>query len=119
MTKEEIRRRLLAGETLDSILPFRSGQECEIFKAENFALGDEVIYVPDIYLNEIPVDEDLSKDEDWINYSIENCYTGNDILNDCGGNEELARRVFNFIDWQHPSSAANELEDDIKEEEEQ
>ena len=60
MTISEARTRLLAGETMDSIFRFRPGQECMIFKAEAFSPSDEIIYIPDIALNEFPVDIDLS-----------------------------------------------------------
>lgn len=110
MTKEECRSRLMAGEALDSILRFRPGQDCMIFKADALGLGDEIVYVPDIELNGIPVDKDLSGDADGILDVLGYCYTGNDFLELCGGNTEHAEELFNFVDWQHPSSGVVDLE---------
>ena len=42
-----------------------------------------------------------------LNYEIENvlnnCYTGNDFMTECSGYEDLARELFDFVDWQHPN----------------
>ena len=109
MTKQEIRNHLLAGENLDSILHFVDGQECMIFKVsmeEYESCGkDEVVYVPDIYLNEIPVDKDLSADIEGIFDVLGKCYTKQEILDECEGDEQLALELFEWIDWSHPSSA--------------
>ena len=110
---------MLAGETMDSIFQFRLGQNCVIFKAENFTTGDTIVYIPDIELNEIPVDIDLSvpnsmmdeTDGKWgpmtageqIALALSYCYTGKDFVEQCGGNEKMARDLFNYVDWQHPS----------------
>lgn len=51
MKKAELKRRLVAGEKLYDVLPLRSGQECEIYKADSFMAGDEILYIPDVYLN--------------------------------------------------------------------
>ena len=42
------------------------------------------------------------------------CYTGKDFVDMCDGNMEKARRLFDYVDWQHPSSAldAGEIDDD-------
>ena len=109
MTREELRNRLLAGETLDSIFRFRHGQECLIFKAEAFSTGDEILYVPDIDLNELPVDKDLSADVEGVFDVLEYCYTGKDFIDLCDGDEEFAKELFDYVDWQHPSSAYDEV----------
>lgn len=35
-------------------------------------------------------------------------YTGQDFLELCKGNAELAKELFYFIDWQHPETAMDE-----------
>ena len=37
--------------------------------------------------------------------------TGNDFLSVCDGDERLAKELFHYCDWQHPTSALPELED--------
>lgn len=109
MTKTEIRDRLRAGETLDSILHFTQGQECFIFKADRFQPGEDVIYIPDIDLNEIPVDKDLSTDIEGIMDVLGFCYTGDDFVEECEGDADFSEELFNYVDWQHPSSAYPEV----------
>lgn len=125
MTKKELRIELEKGRHLDEILPFTDGQECLIFKADSFSSGEEIVYIPDIYLNEIHVRNDLtarmpiyddlgrisrfaSKDEQ-INDVLSYCYTGTDFIQEAGGDEDLALRLFFYVDWQHPSSAIPEI----------
>lgn len=134
VTKNEVRARLLSGETMDSIFRFRPGQECMIFKADEFSAGDEIIYIPDIDLNEIPVDIDLSvansmmdvgnrgwgpmAAEEQVVLVLSYCYTGKDFFYQCEGNEKMARELFSYVDWQHPSSAYPEIVEDYENEEE-
>ena len=93
MTKRELRDYLKAGYFMNDAFDFGPGQDCEIFKAGQFKPGDEIIYIPDVEV----IDEVVS-----------NCYTGDDFLEQCGGDEEKARRLFWYCDWQHPSSAMDE-----------
>jgi len=118
MTKNEIQDRLRSGETLDSILRFTPGQECMIFKADGFYPGNDVLYIPDIYLNEIPVDKDLSQDVVGIENVLEYCYTWYDFMELCGGDSEFAEELFDYVDWQHPSSAYHEVKAAREDEEE-
>lgn len=126
MTKEILHQYLLEGKTLSQILPFSDGQECMIFKAESFVSGNEILYVPDIDLNQIPIDLDLSEDNSmqdcgkgWaamtaaeqIKLVLSYCYTGDEFITECDGNEELAKRLFYYVDWQHPCSALPEVDD--------
>ena len=59
MTKEDIRKALREGRDFTTVFPFqKDGQKCLIYKApwpdNNTAADmDDIIYVPDIYLNEI------------------------------------------------------------------
>ena len=88
------------------------GQDCEIFKADKFYPGNVVIYVPDVCLNHIPLDR-LITDPEEFSEVLSNCYTGQDFIDECGGDVEKAESLFCYCDWQHPSSAVDELEDDL------
>lgn len=134
MTKYEAMIRLLSGEAMDSIFQFRPGQECMMFKADEFIAGDEIIYIPDIDLNEIPVDIDLSvpnsmmdaSNGGWgpmtateqVDLALSYCYTGKDFIDQCEGNEKMARELFSYVDWQNPSSAYPEVAEDYENKEE-
>lgn len=109
--KAKLRDMLLAGKSLEELFDFTPGQECEIFKAKKFLAGDEVIYIPDIQLNDLLTLAE-SGNELEINEIVECCYTGNDFVKECSGDTELAERLFWYCDWQHPSSALQEVEDD-------
>jgi len=37
-------------------------------------------------------------------------YTYNDFMDIAKGNEELAKTLFDLVDWQHPETLYNELE---------
>lgn len=109
MTKDELRINLLAGKTMDELFQYSNGQECLIYKANAFATGPAIIYIPDISLNEIPMDSPLESEEK-INDVISICYTGDDFVDECNGDVKFANRLFNYCDWQHPSSALPEIE---------
>ncbi|MBM6724912.1 hypothetical protein [Pseudoflavonifractor phocaeensis] len=111
LTKDELRLALEGGTKLVDMFYFQPGQECEIFKAERFRTGDEIIYIPDLSLNEIPIDM-VVDDPEAVEDILDNCYTGNDFLEVCGGDRDLAERLFHYVDWQHPSSALPEVEED-------
>lgn len=116
MTREQLKERLYNGECLNDLLEFTPGQECDIYKAKEWNPGDEVIYIPDIYLNEIPINRPLinSPTRNEINEVISNCYTGRDFMELCDNNEELAKDLFDYVDWQHPSSALDEVLEDYE-----
>ncbi len=107
MTKPELKTYLKTGGLMVDAFEYCSGQECEIFKADEFKSGDEIIYIPDPFLNRIPLDTPVIGDE-AIEEVIDCCCTGDDFIWICGGNAELAERLFWFCDWQHPSSAYDE-----------
>ena len=111
MTKAEIRAALQDGAILNNLLPFGPGQDCEIFKAAEFSDGDDVIYIPDVSLNEIPLDRPITDPEE-LDSVLGYCYTGNDFLEECSGDRELAERLFWYCDWQNPSSAVDEIVDE-------
>lgn len=100
MTKRELKDKLLTGSLLEDLLEFSDGQDCLIYKGK-FEVSDQVIYIPDIYLNNINIEFALSSEE--IDNVISHCYTGNDFMMECDGNEKLAIELFEFVDWQHPN----------------
>jgi len=110
LTKLELKLLLQHGHTLSDLLIFIPGQECEIYKADDFLPGDTVIYIPDVYLNNIPIDHPIADPEELAEV-LSNCYTGQDFMDECGGDTEKAIRLFWYCDWQHPSSAVDELTD--------
>lgn len=106
MTKQEVIKQLKKGKVLSDLFIFTEGQECLIHKG-NFAATDDIIYIPDIYLNEISTNNPLTEEklEDIEN----NLYSGNDFINECNGNVELAKELFDWCDWSHPSSALTDI----------
>lgn len=115
MTKKELREALENGGIMDDLFQFREGQECEIYKAPEFKAGSEILYIPDIDLNMIQTGK-ASVCEEELSNIIDCCYTGDDFIDECDGNTELAERLFNYCDWQHPSSALSELDDEQNDE---
>lgn len=128
MTILELKQGLLQGKHLDELLSLSDGQDCTIFKAESFCTDATILYIPDISLNEIPCSLDLSIDnsmsdasngawssmtaEEQVNLVLSYCYTGEMFVELCEGDEALAWRLFGYIDWQHPSSALDEIQYD-------
>lgn len=110
MTKDELMRALSNGQNLVDILELRPGQDCEIFKADNFSVGREILYIPDLWLNELVVDRAATPEE--IEEILDHCYTGEDFLIEADGDADLARNLFWYCDWQHPSAALPELLDE-------
>ncbi len=109
MKKAEILSRLKEGEKIERILSLSWGQDCPIYKAAAFTEGDDVIYVPDVWLNEIEFQTGDGWDEEAEEKRLRGMlYTGDDILAECGGNRKLAEELFNCLDWQHPSSALDD-----------
>lgn len=106
MTKAEVKERIYNGKCLSDMFEFRDGQECTIYKGE-WNPGDEVIYIPDIDLNEICINRPLTfiLTVKEIKYVLNCLYTGKDFMELANGNEEIAKELFNYVDWQHPSSA--------------
>lgn len=109
MTKNELREALLNGKRMDELFEFSPGQDCEIFKADAFSPGYDIIYIPDLDLNHIPAGICSEEEADEVLFC---CYTGEDFIDECGGDEIMAGRLFWYCDWQHPSSAIDEIQDD-------
>ena len=113
----ELENKLLAGNPLDQLFEFTAGQCCQIYKAKNVEQFDgnhDIIYIPDTSLNEIQTYRAL--DDEEVDEVLEHCYTGHDFLVICDGDENMARRVFDACDWQHPSTALDELRREDEEE---
>lgn len=56
MTKAVLRLNLASGKTMNELFHYTAGQECLIYKAAAFTAGNEIIYIPDIVFNDIPMD---------------------------------------------------------------
>ena len=114
MTKEELQRQIVEEQRmLETILPLSDGQDCLIYKAKEFSVSNEIIYIPDVWENNLDT-LNGSDDDDGISYAqrvVENSYTGRDFVDVCGGDVDLAKRLFHYCDWQHPSSALPEVDD--------
>ena len=114
MTKAELRTQLEAGCVLEDLFVLSTGQECTIYKAEQYSPGEEIIYIPDLELNGIPYYRALT-DEGEIQAVVDCCYCGDDFLAEAYNDPKKARMLFSYCDWQHPSSAAPEVLDDDEE----
>ena len=114
MTKQELKAALESGKALKDILTLRSGQSCEIFKEDSFAPGNDIVYIPDLWLNETPMDRAMAPEE--IEECLAMCYSGDDFIRLCEerfGDGAKAAELFAYVDWQHPGSAldAGEIDD--------
>lgn len=116
MTKEEVKSKLMSGARLDEILDFGWGMDCPIFKARCFSV-DDVIYVPDTWLNELETAKDISQDPEAVEAVLSCCYTGADFLQMCEEHfgtadaDEKAKGLFAIVNWQHPSTELDCCED--------
>lgn len=100
MTKGELKDKLIAGTFLVDLFNFTDGQECLIYKGK-FEVSDQIIYIPDVDLNEIDTESVL--DDEEIKNVLNHCCTGKDFVVECNGHEKLAEELFRFVDWQHPN----------------
>ena len=103
MTKQEILKLLRNGVKLNQIFDFISGQECEIYKADDWtqAREDDIVYIPDISLNDICIDKNIHFEDERL-YILRQFYRKKDFVLECHGNEKIAEDLFNYVDWQHP-----------------
>ena len=100
MTFREVEEALKSGKELSDLFEFTGGQDCMIYKADQFVDGDEVIYISDLGLV-VGDGPDSMMDAVW---------TGLDFLDAAGGNRELAEKIFCLVDWQSPYTEADQLE---------
>ena len=96
MTKNEVIKELRSGKKLEDLFKFTDGQECLIYKANEFEVSDNVIYIPDIFLNGIVTDRVLTEEE--INEAVSHMCTGNDFLEECNNKKDAARMLFSWCD---------------------
>lgn len=100
MTKKALKDNLASGACLTELFNLTDGQDCMIYKGK-FEVSDQIIYIPDVDLNEIETDTVL--EDEAIANVLNHCCTGNDFVEACQGHEELAKELFEFVDWQHPN----------------
>lgn len=109
MKKEEIRKKLEEGKDLFDLdfVSFRWGQSCPMYEGtwpeDITTSGDEVIYIPDIWLY------DLDSPEMSVEEKLSHIYTANDFLDKVNGNVEVAKHLFESCDWHDPSSVLQDL----------
>lgn len=101
MKKSEVMAALKEGKTIQSLFPLIDGQECMIYKADKFTGSDDVIYIPDLGISGIYVDEPVLPER----LEEVTLYTGEDFIMECNGNRRLAEDLFGYVDWQAPSAA--------------
>lgn len=99
ITKDQLKIKLENGEHLEDIFEFTDGQDCLIYKG-NFEVSDNIIYIPDVWLNELNIDSKVTEED--IEDIINNCYTGEDFMEECHDVKNVAETLFNIVDWQHP-----------------
>lgn len=116
MDKKTLRKELEGNVPLEQILDLTIGQcGCTIYKlrAANGPIRhndfDNICYIPDMELNDIPYDKPFLSDEE-IDDILEYCYTFQDFIDLCHGDINKAKAVYNNCDWQHPSTEYDEME---------
>ena len=58
MTKKALKDNLASGACLTELFNLTDGQDCMIYKGK-FEVSDQIIYIPDVDLNEIETDSAL------------------------------------------------------------
>lgn len=97
MNKKNVKKLLENGNTIEDIFKLTAGQDCMIYKASWNEKSDEIIYIPDVELNNLD-DKDMS-----INEKMSYMYTADDFIAECFGNVKLAKDLFDLCDWQNPN----------------
>lgn len=101
ITKEYLRKELECGKALKDIFEFTDGQDSTIYKGKfDLENKENIIYIPDIFLNDIDIDADFMTEREIENV-INNCYTTEDFMVETQGHVNLAEDLFNYVDWQH------------------
>ena len=102
ITKEYLRKELECGKALKDLFEFSDGQDSTIYKGKfDLENAENIIYIPDIFLNDIDIDADFMMEMEIKNV-LENCYTTEDFMEEAQGHVNLAESLFNYVDWQHP-----------------
>jgi hypothetical protein len=123
MKKEELRQNLLHGKTLSDCFEFTQGENCLIFKSATFENSEKIIYIPDVFLNELSkyVDNGISADSSEeankiVDDILEVCYTGKDFIEECDGNVAMAEYLFCCCNWENPSTVHEDIIANLDEE---
>ena len=102
MTEEILRKELECGKALKDLFEFSDGQDCTIYKGKfNLEKAENIIYIPDIFLNDIDIETDFMTEREIENV-INNCYSTEDFMVEAQGHVNLAESLFAYVDWQHP-----------------
>lgn len=102
ITKECLRKELECGKRLKDIFSFSDGQDCTIYKGKfDLNNAENIIYIPDIFLNDIDIDTDFLTEMEIKNV-LNNCYKTADFIEEAQDHVNLAESLFNYVDWQHP-----------------
>lgn len=108
MTRKELHAKLESGSTLKALFHLSSGHKGYIFKADTFAVGKDIIYIPSVTRHGIPLDRPL-KDEEDIRTVILHSYTGDDFMVACENKKELAKNLFQYCNWQQLAEAVTAM----------
>lgn len=102
MTKAELIKELCRGRKINSLFDFKEGYECLRFKSEKpfqSIPNNEIIYIGETQLLFKPT---LDKDDIKSLINDGKCCTKQDFIDECNGHEDLAERLFEFVDWEAP-----------------
>lgn len=97
MTKSELKEKLINGSKLKELFDF-SNETGIIFYKSSFEISDNIIYIPPMDIN-----TGLVLNDKEINTIIDNSYTGNDLVKECKGQENVAKDLFSLITWEKPN----------------
>jgi len=117
ITKAQLAGLLKLGHPISEIFPLTSGQSCSVYKARNFNVSigiennDLIIYIPDLSGYDLSVDKVYTNDEDIADV-VSHCFSRADFFNECAGTSAKPSDLFDYVNWQSPSSALPELKED-------
>lgn len=94
ITREILRKELECGKALKDIFSFSDGQDCTIYKGKfDLNNAENIIYIPDIFLNNIDIDTDFLTEYEIKNV-LNNCYTTADFIEEAQDHVNLAKSLF-------------------------
>lgn len=99
MTKEELKKELSAQKALKNFFSL-TGKRWVSYKAGQFAVSDDIIYIPGI--SWFSANKNKHSEEE-INNILRWCLTGNDFIRICNGHEGLAKGLFEFVGDEYPN----------------
>ena len=91
MSKTEIGKRIRNIRILNGLSQSELGEK----------LGLTADRIQNIYLSKLNLGVVTTGEN--LNDILKNCYTGNDFLKECNGHKNIAKALFDFVDWQHPN----------------